>query len=218
MSRRIAAATLALVALLLAPAAAQNGNAAWLSWARANHHPIATIHPTESDTFDDLQFFKTVLKDRRLVQLGESGHGVAEFNHAKVRLIQFLHQQMGFDVLAFESGLFECYNASHTAAANTALATMRNCIFGVWHTNEVLPLFEYIKSTQGTARPLTLAGFDTQMSSSAGVFREPGSRHRSHPRHSCRKHRPRTHHPCAPGDSDVSENGRGTTDRVLWRA
>lgn len=167
------AATLALVALLFAPAAAQNGNSAWLSWARANHYPIATVQSSEGDTFDDLQFFKTVLKDRRLVQLGESGHGVAEFNHAKVRLIKFLHQQMGFDVIAFESGLFECFNADATVAVHTPVLLMRNCIFGVWHTNEVLPLFEYIKSTQGTARPLTLAGFDTQMSSGLGASYRP---------------------------------------------
>ena len=58
-------------------------------------------------------------------------------------------------------------------ADQTALLLMRNCIFGVWHTNEVLPLFEYIKSTQGTARPLTLAGFDTQMSSGLGASYRP---------------------------------------------
>lgn len=167
------AATLALVALLLAPAAAQNGNSAWIAWARDHHHPLATIESFDGDTFQDLQFLKTVLGERRLVQLGESGHGVAEFNHAKVRLIKFLHQQMGFDVIAFESGLFECFNADATAAAHTALALMRNCIFGVWHTNEVLALFEYIKSTQGTARPLTLAGFDTQLSSGVGAAYRP---------------------------------------------
>ena len=120
-----------LVALLLAPLAAQNGNSAWVSWARANHHPIAAVESADGDSFEDLQFFKTVLRDRRIVQLGESGHGVAEFNHAKVRLIKFLHQQMGFDVIAFESGIFECFHADRTAAANTALVTMRNCIFGV---------------------------------------------------------------------------------------
>ena len=167
-------ATLALVALLLAPAAAQNGNSAWLSWARANHHPVATVESFDGDTVRG----PAVLQDgsrrtRRLVQLGESGHGVAEFNHAKVRLIKFLHEQMGFDVIAFESGLFECFNADATVATQTALLLMRSCIFGVWHTNEVLPLFEYIKSTQGTARPLTLAGFDTQLSSSLGASYRP---------------------------------------------
>ena len=169
----MATATVALVALLLAPVAAQNGNSAWLAWARANHYPVAAVQSFDGDTFQDLQFFKTVLGQRRLVQLGESGHGVAEFNHAKVRLIKFLHQQMGFDVIAFESGLFECFNADATVAAHTAALLMRNCIFGVWHTTEVLPLFEYIKSTQGTERPLTLAGFDTQMSSGLGSSYRP---------------------------------------------
>ena len=155
------------VVLLLAPVAAQNGNTAWTTWARANHHPVAHVQSPDGDTFADLQFFKTVLQDRRIVQLGESGHGVAEFNHAKVRLIKFLHQQMGYDVIAFESALFECYNADKAAATTAAMTTMRGCIFGVWHTNEVLPLFDYIKSTWTTERPLTLAGFDTQISSSS---------------------------------------------------
>jgi erythromycin esterase len=158
--------------LLLVPAAAQNGNTTWVSWARANHYPVSTVQSFDGDTFADLQFFRTVLNGRRIVQLGESGHGVAEFNHAKVRLIKFLHEQLGYDVIAFESGLYECYAANHNAAL-TAVTLMRSCIFGVWHTSEVLPLFEYIKSTQGTARPLTLAGFDTQISSSLGVLPRP---------------------------------------------
>ena len=173
MSRLLAAS---LVVILAAPIGAQNGNSAWTAWARANHHAIASVRQFDGDTFADLQFFKTVLRDRRIVQLGESGHGVAEFNHAKVRLIKFLHQQMGFDVIAFESGLYECYAANNAvvrAPDMSALTLMRSCIFGVWHTDEVLPLFEYIKSTQGTARPLTLAGFDTQMSSAIGVSTRP---------------------------------------------
>jgi erythromycin esterase len=161
------AGTCALVVALLASVGAQNGNSAWLAWVRANHHPITAVQTFEGDTFADLQFFKNVLGNRRLVQLGESGHGVAEFNHMKVRLIKFLHQQMGFDVIAFESGLYECH-ASNRVASSAAI-TMRSCIFGVWHTEEVRPLFEYIKETQQTDRPLLIAGFDTQMSSSSGV-------------------------------------------------
>jgi erythromycin esterase len=172
--RHVVAAVI--VVLLVAPLGAQNGNSAWVAWARDNHHPIATVQDFEGDTFADLQFFKEVIGNRRLVQLGESGHGVAEFNHVKVRLIKFLHQQMGFDVIAFESGLYECHAANDVVSRRpeiAALAVMRSCIFGVWHTDEVLPLFEYIKSTQGTSRPLTLAGFDTQTSSSVGVSTRP---------------------------------------------
>ena len=115
-------------------------------------------------SFDDLQFLKGVIGDRRLVQLGESGHGVAEFDSVKVRLVQFLHQQMGFDVIAFESGLYECFRADERTGELAADALMRQCIFAVWHTEETLPLFDYIKATRGTGRPLILAGFDTQFS------------------------------------------------------
>ena len=63
-----------LVVMLVAPAGAQNGNSAWTAWARANHHPIASVQQFEGDTFADLQFFKTVLRDRRIVQLDATVH------------------------------------------------------------------------------------------------------------------------------------------------
>ena len=40
-----------------------------------------------------------------------AGHGVREFSQTKVRLIKFLHQELGFSVIAFESSLFECFMA-----------------------------------------------------------------------------------------------------------
>jgi len=89
----------------------------------------------------------------------------------KVRLIQFLHQQMGFDVIAFESGLFECFRADELADLLGADSLMRNCIFGVWHAEETLPLFDSIKAARGTSRPLILAGFDTQFSTASRTAR-----------------------------------------------
>jgi erythromycin esterase len=168
---RRALLSVAFVAALLSQALAQGGNSAWVSWARDHHHPFDAIRTFDGDSFSDLQFLKTTIKDRRIVQLGESGHGVAEFNSAKVRLIKFLHQQMGFDVIAFESGMYECYQANNPSF--TAFATMRNCIFSVWHTEEVRALFEYIRETQTSSRPLILAGFDTQLSSSVGAMTRP---------------------------------------------
>ena len=141
---------------------------AWDQWVRTNHYTIRSLTSTRTD---DLKFLKTVIGNRRLVQLGESGHGVREFNMAKVRLIRFLHEEMGFDVIAFESGLFECWKANELAATSTAELTMRRCPFGVWHTDEVIKLFEYIRETKSTARPLILAGVDVQMSSTQMQFK-----------------------------------------------
>lgn len=95
----------------------------------------------------------------------------SEFTAAKVRLIRFLHQEMGFGVLAFESSLFECHRANQGSDHLTAEELMRSCISPVWYSNEILPLFQYILETRNTARPLRLAGFDTQTSTKTAEHR-----------------------------------------------
>lgn len=144
----------------------------WQDWLRQNHQPIRSADPEDTD-FSDLQFLKPVLAGKRLVQLGESGHGVAQFDSVKVRLIKFLHQQMGFDVIAFESGLYECFRAGEQVGTLPPQEVMRHSIFGVWHAQETLPLFTYLAESSRTSRPLLLAGFDTQVSSGLGVNDRP---------------------------------------------
>jgi erythromycin esterase len=143
---------------------------AWLAWTREHAVPLRSL---TSDDFADLRFLRGLVDGRRIVQLGESGHGVAEFDEVKVRLVRYLHQELGYDVIAFESGLFECFQAYRDVETLTPDALMRRCIFGVWHADEVLPLFEYIKETAPTHHPLILAGFDTQVSSRIGVASRP---------------------------------------------
>ena len=145
----------------------------YAAWVKSNAHPIRSLGATD---FSDLRFFAPLLANKRIVQLGESGHGVAEFSMAKVRLIKYLHEELGYDVIAFESSMYECDRAQKNVAVYAADELMRACIFGVWHTAEALPLFDYIKQTQSTRRPLVLAGFDEQISTSTvgarpGVFR-----------------------------------------------
>jgi len=143
-------------------------NEAFARWIAVNARPIRSLGATD---FSDLRFLEPLLRGKRIVQLGESGHGVAEFNLAKVRLIKYLHQELGFDVIAFESSLFECDRAGRAASTLAPIDLMRSCIFAVWHTDEVLPLFEYIRETQRTNRPLILTGFDEQASSPAARAR-----------------------------------------------
>ena len=144
--------------------------AEWVEWISKNNIPIRSL---DAEVFTDLQFLKPLLENRRIVQLGESGHGVAQFSQAKVRLIKFLHQECGFDVIAFESSIFECFYTNENVASMTPIEMMRHSIFGVWHTREVEPLFDYIKNNHNTNSPLTLAGFDVQISSCLGVNNRP---------------------------------------------
>ena len=79
--------------------------AEWREEALKRAHPIRSLF---SDDFSDLAFLAPLLEGKRVVQLGESGHGVAEFNWMKARLAKYLHERLGFDVLAFESSLSGC--------------------------------------------------------------------------------------------------------------
>jgi hypothetical protein len=149
-------------ALRLAPADIAPASAAWRADVASRVHPIRSLY---SDDFSDLQFLKPVLAAKRVVQLGESGHGVAEFNLVKVRLIKFLHQQMGYDVIAFESSLPQCYLADQAIGSAMPIEVMKRCLFPIWHSNETLPLFDYLDASRKSGKRLTLAGFDTQDSS-----------------------------------------------------
>lgn len=145
---------------------------AWRRDVLAHRHPIRSLF---SDDFSDLAFLKPVLGDRRVIQLGESSHGIAEFNWMKVRLIKYLHEELGFDVIAFESSMTDCDAAGEAAAKESPENTMRACVFAVWRTDEVLDLFDYLHKTQASPRPLRLTGFDIQPSGSpsatSGRFR-----------------------------------------------
>ena len=170
--RRIAPAALVTVAVMATTLALSAQDTRWIAWIRENHHVIRqpAAAPAEDD-FADLQFMKQVIGDRRIVQIGESHHSVAEFGTVKTRLIKFLHQEMGFDVLAFESSIYECFAADiRQMAPDEALFAT---IFGVWAFEEVLPLFQYLKQSHSTPRPLLFAGFDPQISSRVGVAGRP---------------------------------------------
>ena len=143
----------------------------WITWLREHHHPLQPQISGATDDFADLQFLKPLLDGRRIVQIGESHHSVAEYGAVKTRLIKFLHQEMGFEVLAFESSIYECFAADLRQLSPTD--ALFSTIFGVWAFEEVLPLFEYLKHTQTLSRPLAFSGFDPQISSRTGVATRP---------------------------------------------
>lgn len=148
---------------------APDENLSWAQWGINNSDPIRSL---TSEDYRDLMFLNDYLQGKRIVQLGESGHGVKEFNQVKVRMIKYMHEVLGYNVLAFESGLYECYKAeTRTIGTPTiqARTIMAQTIFGVWGTEEVAELFEYILATQSTSSPLILTGFDVQVSSFQGI-------------------------------------------------
>jgi|GEM_PF-264617 len=143
--------------------------AEWAEWISRNHHPVRSL---TCDDYSDLQFLKPLLKDKEIVQLGENGHCVKEFNLLKVRLIKFLHKEMDFDIIAFESSFFSCFDTYEKINKFNAYEMMRQSIFPIWHTTEVRDLFEYINKKNNSENPLILAGFDVQLTG-RGIYNRP---------------------------------------------
>lgn len=137
------------------PEAGQRAHA-FVEWANAEGRAIRS---TTSDDYSDLEFLRDAIGDTRVVMLGESAHGVREYNEIKGRLVRFLHERMGFRVLAFESPMFECALANRVKHQADPSVLMRMCMWTVWNTHENIDLMTYVK---GRGNGILVAAFDTQ--------------------------------------------------------
>jgi erythromycin esterase len=130
--------------------------------------PINSIDP-HNEHFEDLQPLKRAIGDARVVQLGEQSHGDGACFLAKCRLVKFLHQEMGFDVLVFESGYFDLSRADRAIQDRDIPlldATWKEGVFGIWALSaQCQPVLQYARDTAATDRRLEIAGYDCQFSS-----------------------------------------------------
>ncbi|MDZ7742604.1 MAG: erythromycin esterase family protein [Bacteroidota bacterium] len=143
---------------------------AYVEWLSDKNNRV-DIRSLTSENFEDLQCLKQYIGDRTIVQLGESSHGTKEYNLMKVRLIKFLHQEMGFEVIAFESGFFECYYSYLHLKEHDPEVFMKQSIYTIWCCEATLELFDYLNKAQHMDPPLILAGFDCQQSGSSLLSR-----------------------------------------------
>ena len=132
-------------------------NPSWEKWIQANSFGVSI-----SDTNDlhDLSFLKEILKNKKIIFLGENSHGVAEFTLLKSRMVRYLHDSLGFDVLAFESNAGDAYNANINIPTSDVQTSIYNSLSSLWHVEEIVPLFNYIKNTHANENPLNVAGVD----------------------------------------------------------
>lgn len=114
----------------------------------------------------DFEWVKKWVEDKRIVALGESTHGIGDFYALKANLVKYLHEELGFDVLAFEGGFADLQLGWANIDQVDGLQLRDKCLFGNFRCSEIEPLFEYIKREAQTNQPLIVAGFDTQISGS----------------------------------------------------
>lgn len=133
------------------------------NWLRQHAAPIRTLSFTAGDD-QDLAPLGRAIGERRIVLLGEQSHGDGAAFQAKARIIRYLHQQRGFDLLVFESGFYDCRRTWEDVRRGLSLReveTAEGCTFMLWANSEqIRPLFEYIDDRKASRAPLELAGMD----------------------------------------------------------
>lgn len=130
---------------------------------------VRSSDPSDED-FSDLQPLKKILEGRRIVLLGEQSHGEGSVFLAKTRIIKFLHLEMGFDVLAMESGLYECGAAWRALTkGRPARESFGIGVFPIWtFSRQFQPLMDYVAGLAKSESPLELTGFDCQFPTTGG--------------------------------------------------
>lgn len=134
------------------------------------------IHQIDDVSFgsldnDDLKMLDTLLSRKRIVILGESTHQDGTTFEAKSRLIKYLHENLGFNVVLYEAGQYDCWLMNEEMKLTTR-NTPKDAVGGRglydfwWNNEENKPLIEYYIKSKSSSSPIEIGGFDIQLSGS----------------------------------------------------
>ncbi|QZT35947.1 erythromycin esterase family protein [Halosquirtibacter xylanolyticus] len=101
------------------------------------------------------------LKNKQVILIGDATHGeraVMEFN---IHFIKFLHEEMGYNTIAFESGLYDLYRAQKNIDEGEEVGEeITNSVFSIWASTDIFQeLIQYIRNNKSE---IQIIGFDSQ--------------------------------------------------------
>jgi erythromycin esterase len=151
-------------------AAVEAAGGPWLEgftdWLRSAAVPLAALEAGAAD--DDLLPLRDVLRDVRVVGLGEGTHGTREFFQLKHRLLDFLVRTMGFTHFAMEldEAAAQELNDYVVHGRGDAAGVLARAGMWQWDTEEVAALLEWMRRYNDAApaeKKVAFAGFDFQL-------------------------------------------------------
>ncbi len=115
--------------------------------------------------YDDLQPLKKVIGDARIVSLGEAAHMNRDFYQMKHRIVEFLVNEMGFNVIAIEgtfAGGMELNEYIQTGKGDPQRA-LGALSYPAWNTEEILDMVVWMREYNAThENKIKFYGFDVK--------------------------------------------------------
>ncbi len=124
------------------------------------------IRLSDKITIDPIkEKIRNAVKDRSVVLLGEPTHGEGNVISYKTEIVRYLHDSLNFNIIAFESGIYDLYYAQELIRKNPTTSSnlfLNNSLFPIWTSAEQFQLLlNYIEASKSK---LIVAGFDCQLS------------------------------------------------------
>lgn len=147
------------------PSAAERPAEAVRQWLASKAIRLRTVEAGSG--FDDMRGLRDVVGDARLVLLGEPTHGNREVYQLKHRMVEFLVEEMGFDVFVLETPMPESFDVDAYVSGGVgdpgrALAATQVWPYDTVEIAEMLAWMRRHNAGSGATKPLTFYGFDMQ--------------------------------------------------------
>lgn len=107
---------------------------------------------------------KSIIGDARIVVIGEQNHGVGTDYESFALLAQWLHEEMGFNVIAQEYSFFDVGRINKNWKNGGSVQQFRKSMY--WPQGKAAEqdlLFDYIDAQQATDKPIIMEGFDPRI-------------------------------------------------------
>lgn len=135
-----------------------------LVWLKSNLHPLKSYNPEEPSD-DDLKELNYLIKDAKVVALGEVTHGSSEIFRMKHRIIKYLAEKKDFNIFSLEATMANAHNINEYTinGADSVNALLDNLSFWTWNTQEMYDFTTWMKKYNETGNKMVFTGFDMQM-------------------------------------------------------
>jgi erythromycin esterase-like protein len=112
----------------------------------------------------DYSFLDTILKNKKVVLLGEQSHGDGATFDEKMNLIKYLHEKQNYNNIVFESGMYDQYKAfQEYSKKKETLEVFDQSIIDIWSDTKAFQnLLLYIEERAKQKDTIKILGFDNQ--------------------------------------------------------